>query len=215
MVAPEAVPCDECEDAADAVWWCRDCACHLCPDCHAHHQRSKRTSTHAATKIAAPRDDGRSASAQDAAASSVARAPTTTSDTGEKVPALQALGPRDGMIIDLEPAPAPGEVQGVQTDSEAAQGHLTTKAYTWTIRIQRARAPWLPVEEGPKPRTNFAKITGIGKKQDARGTVEEPGWLGVDMRNRSDGHIIVTGLHAQGPAAGHVSIMVRRLALDS
>ena len=51
------VLCEECEEAPEAAWTCRECNISLCDGCHAHHRRSKRTSRHTTAPIAVPGAD--------------------------------------------------------------------------------------------------------------------------------------------------------------
>ena len=189
--------CDECEEASAAAWTCRECSCNLCDDCHGHHKRSKRTCQHTTGPIAQP---GAGWSPEDVAPAAAPDAPP------DAPPALIALGPY-GTKLHLEMGEA----------SLTPDGKKMRKAMLWRVRLTRARAPWLPPESPqPKSKSTFSKTMGSFKKAGSfkllGGKKEEPalevaGWLGIDMKNRADGHIVITGVNPKSPAAGAICIL--------
>ena len=198
MTATEA-RCDECEDALEAAWTCRECNIGLCGECHAHHKRSKRTSHHTTAPVAVPS----AGVGAEGAATPLAAEPASPQPGAP--PALVALGPY-GNKLHIEIGEA----------SETPDGQKERRAMLWRVRLTRARAPWLPPESPqPKPKSTFSKAMGsvkkaaLGKKEKSKQETasEEPGWLGLDMKNRADGHIIITGINPHGAVAGGICVL--------
>lgn len=191
--------CDECTEAAKAVWACDTCSCHFCDDCHAHHKRSKKSSQHSTRPLSTTPAER---------STSLPSAPSPEVNPGAKAAmpsqALYALGPGgDQMALDMSAA-----ADGSKDDSP---GKMKTKAFLWVVQLMRAPRPGeQPLKaETPKKSSMLAKVMGSGKKGQAlaAATEEQPGWLGVDMKNRTDGHIVITGINPQGPAADKMCIL--------
>ena len=230
----ESTRCEECEDSPEATWTCVECECHLCDECHTHHKRSKRTSTHitrpleatplaaAVVKAPVPRDaspgpilSAGEASIHSRASTDVQKSPVPGSGVDEgrlitdsrasalshtESEACSAISPC-GQVMHIEAVGCqPLETSPNSSTSSTNNNAERTGMMLWKINLTRARAPWLQPET-PKKKSNFAKLLSPNKSSESKA----PGWLGVDMRNRADGHIIITALNPQGPAANHAA----------
>jgi len=219
--------CEECEEGPEASWKCADCNSHFCDDCHAHHRRSKKTSSHTtvpfvSSPMAVPPAPVCSPDCSPAKAEGMLGKRVqglvgidgvqvgcdaqgeTSCDNAPHVPALDSLQPAlhafgpDGMRCSVaEARSAPLPQPG---------GACEVSMLVWKVRVTRGFAP-VALEQMPKTPHAKGKLKALFASKK-KVTTSKEGWLGLDMCCRCDGHVVIAGLHPTGPASGRPCLMV-------